>query len=60
MVATLLAEDLIYGFGILVSDVRKLCCSLQFNLFIVDHVQEIVSLLVADTSVSSLLTIGFW
>jgi hypothetical protein len=57
VVAALLAEHLVDGLGVLVAYVRKLGGSLQFDQFIVDHVQEIVSLLVADTGISSLLTI---
>jgi len=57
--AAILAEDFVDCLGVLVTNVCDLGGSLQFDLFDVDHVQKFVSLLVADTGVSSLLLIGF-
>jgi hypothetical protein len=53
MISTFLAEYLVDCLGVLIANVRELGCSLLFDLFVVDHVQEHVSLLVADAGVSS-------
>lgn len=57
MMSALLAEDLIDSLGILIAYLGESRSLFEFDLFIMYHVQEILSLLIADASILSLVII---
>ena len=55
VVAPLLAEYLVNGLGILVTYLGYFSSLFQFDLLVVDHIEQVLPLLVADASISFLV-----
>ena len=53
VVSALLTENLIDSFCILIAYIGESCSLFQFDLFVMDHIKKILSLLITDSSVFS-------
>ena len=51
MMSALLSEDLIDSLGILIANLGESRSFFEFDLFIMNHIEKIFSLLIADASI---------